>query len=61
MAPLKSGAGGLEDSYQTAFQGKNGFVCVVQRSWATAFDDAEFWNPKLRAPVCFNPETGIPR
>ncbi|MGA2398014.1 MAG: hypothetical protein ABSG30_08145 [Steroidobacteraceae bacterium] len=44
-----------DHGYQTAFKGKNGFVCVVQRSWATGFDDAEFWNPKLRAPVCFNP------
>jgi hypothetical protein len=35
-------------------KGKNGFVCLVQRSWAAGFDDAEFWNPKLRAPICFN-------
>jgi hypothetical protein len=41
--------------YETALKGKNGFVCLVQRSWATGFDDAEFWNPKLRAPICFNP------
>jgi hypothetical protein len=27
---------------------------VVERSWANGFDDAEFWNPKLRAPICFN-------
>jgi hypothetical protein len=41
--------------YETALKGKNGFVCLVQRSWAAGFDDAEFWNPKLRAPICFNP------
>jgi hypothetical protein len=41
--------------YETAAKGKNGFVCVVERSWAAGFDDAEFWNPKLRAPNCFNP------
>jgi len=41
--------------YETAVQGKNGFVCVVQRSWAAGIDDPEFWNPKLRAPICFNP------
>jgi hypothetical protein len=43
-----------DHGYETAVKGKNGFVCVVERSWATGFDDAEFWNPKLRAPICFN-------
>src|SRR5580658_8736096 len=41
--------------YETAVQGKNGFVCVVQRSWTAGIDDPNFWNPKLRAPICFNP------
>jgi hypothetical protein len=41
--------------YETAVNGKNGFVCFVERSWAAGFDDPEFWNPKLRAPNCFNP------
>ena len=36
-------------------KGKNGFVCLVWRSWAAAIDDPDFWNPKLRAPVCLNP------
>ena len=40
--------------YQTAIQGKNGFVCVVERSWTAPLDDPNFWNPKLRAPICFN-------
>ena len=40
--------------YETVAQGKNGFVCLVQRSWTTGTDDPEFWNPKLRAPICFN-------
>jgi hypothetical protein len=40
--------------YDTAVKGKNGFVCLVERSWASGFDDAEFWNPKLRSPICFN-------
>ena len=40
--------------YETAAKGKNGFVCIVERSWADAFDDAEFWNPKVRSPNCFN-------
>jgi hypothetical protein len=41
--------------YETAVEGKNGFVCVIERSWANTFDSAEFWNPKMRAPTCFNP------
>jgi hypothetical protein len=41
--------------YTTAVKGKNGFVCFVERSWAAGFDDGEFWNPRLRAPNCFNP------
>jgi hypothetical protein len=41
--------------YETAVKGKNGFVCFVERSWSAGFDDPEFWNPKLRAPNCFNP------
>jgi hypothetical protein len=40
--------------YESVAKGKNGFVCMVQRSWAAGLDDAEFWNPKLRAPICFN-------
>ena len=41
--------------YETAVNGKNGFVCVVERSWMSPFDAPEFWNPKLRGPICFNP------
>lgn len=40
--------------YETAMKGKNGFVCLVERAWANNFDNAEFWNPKMRAPHCFN-------
>src|SRR5260370_620189 len=40
--------------YETVVKGKNGFVCMVQRSWAAGIDDPDFWNPKLRSPVCFN-------
>jgi hypothetical protein len=39
--------------YETAVEGKNGFVCVVERAWMSPFDHPEFWNPKLRGPVCF--------
>jgi hypothetical protein len=40
--------------YETAVSGKNGFVCLVQRSWTAGPDDPEFWNPKVRAPRCDN-------
>jgi hypothetical protein len=42
--------------YETAVEGKNGFVCLVQRAWFSGLDDTEFWNPKERAPICFNPQ-----
>jgi hypothetical protein len=42
------------DGYATAVKGSNGFLCVVVRSWAVTTDDAQFWNPKVRAPHCFN-------
>jgi hypothetical protein len=37
----------------TAAEGTNGFLCLVERSWAAGA--ADFWSPKLRAPHCFNP------
>ncbi len=42
------------DGYTTAEKGSNGFTCVVERSWAKASDEPDFWNPKMRAPICFN-------
>jgi hypothetical protein len=41
--------------YEKAVEGKNGFVCVVERGWMAPFDNTEFWNPKIRGPICFNP------
>jgi hypothetical protein len=41
--------------YETAVEGKNGFACIVERSWTAGIDDPDFWNPKLRAPMCLNP------
>jgi hypothetical protein len=41
--------------YTTAVKGTNGFLCLVERSWGAATDEQEFWNPKVRAPICFNP------
>ena len=44
-----------QHGYETVVQGKNGFVCLVERSWMGPVDWPEFWNPKVRGPVCFNP------
>jgi hypothetical protein len=40
--------------YENAVKGKNGFVCLVERSWSAPLDDPDFWNPKLRGPICLN-------
>jgi hypothetical protein len=44
-----------QEGYITAAKGTNGFVCMVERSWTAPFGDPEFWNPKIRGPICFNP------
>jgi hypothetical protein len=41
--------------YETAVEGKNGWVCWVGRGWMAMFDHPEFWNPKVRAAECINP------
>jgi hypothetical protein len=41
--------------FTTAVKGTNGFVCLVERGWGAATDEPEFWNPKVRSPICFNP------
>jgi len=45
-----------QQGYETAVEGKNGFACMVNRSWTAAFDWPEFWNPKVRAAHCLNPQ-----
>jgi len=46
-----------KDGYETAVKGRNGFVCNVDRSWGDQFDNSpEFWNPRRRGPVCYNPQ-----
>ncbi len=40
--------------YETVVKGENGFVCIVERSWAVDTDDPQFWNPKMRAPICYD-------
>ncbi|MEO7042710.1 MAG: hypothetical protein ABI035_10655 [Gemmatimonadaceae bacterium] len=38
-----------------AVRGTNGFTCVVLRSFSGPIDNPEYWNPRIRAPQCFNP------
>lgn len=42
--------------YFTAVPGRNGFVCLVTRSWdaSVTVNRARFWNPNFRIPMCFN-------
>jgi hypothetical protein len=40
--------------YETAVKGTNGFVCLVERGWTAGSENADFWNPKLRGPLCLN-------
>jgi hypothetical protein len=42
--------------FETAVKGKNGWVCMVDRGWGSLFDWPEFWNPKIRAANCLNPQ-----
>lgn len=44
-----------QDGYATVAKGTSGWVCMVERAWANNTDAPDFWNPKLRAPHCFNP------
>lgn len=48
---LVLGAGG----YREARPGTNGFTCLVERSWSSPFGPHDdFFNPHLRAPICYN-------
>jgi hypothetical protein len=44
-----------DQGYVTAAEGKNGFVCMVERAWMSPEDSPTFWDPHLRGPICFNP------
>ena len=43
------------NGYTTAVKGRSGFLCLVERSWGAATVERDFWNPKVRSPICFNP------
>jgi len=42
------------EGYTTAVKGTNGFMCLVERGWGASAKSPEFWNPKVRSPICFN-------
>jgi len=44
-----------EKNFEIAVKGKNGFVCAVGRAFAGPLNNPEFWNPKNRSPICYNP------
>ena len=53
-----------QHGYETAVEGKNGWVCMVERGWMGTFDSPEFWNPKIRGANCLNPpaaRTALPQ
>lgn len=47
--------------YQRAVRGRNGFVCMVARSWFAGFGDPDFWSPRVRAPICYNAAAAFSR
>jgi hypothetical protein len=44
-----------QKNFETAVQGKSGVVCLVGRAFAGPLTNPEFWNPKNRSPICYNP------
>jgi hypothetical protein len=43
-----------KSGFEQAVRGTNGFVCMVARSWSADWDDPDFWDPKVHAPICYN-------
>jgi len=44
-----------QKNFEIAVQGKNGYVCAVGRAFAGPLNNPEFWSPKNRSPICYNP------
>lgn len=44
-----------QKNFETAVHGKNGFVCAVGRAFGGPLTNPEFWNPRNRSPICYNP------
>jgi hypothetical protein len=43
-----------KEGYRSVAPGGNGFVCLVERGFSADVDFPEFWNPKIRGPICVN-------
>ena len=41
--------------YETAVKGKNGFVCIVERSWTAGIDDPDFLESQTAGPDLLQP------
>jgi hypothetical protein len=41
--------------YVEAAHGTGGFTCLVARSFVGPIGEPNFWNARVRAPICFNP------
>jgi len=44
-----------QKNYETAVKGTNGYLCAVGRAFAGPLNNPEFWSPKNRSPICWNP------
>lgn len=44
-----------ERNFEVAVRGTNGYVCAVGRAFGGPLSNPEFWNPKNRSPICYNP------
>ena len=44
-----------QKNFEVAVKGKNGYVCAVGRAFGGPLSNPEFWNPKNRSPICYNP------
>ena len=40
--------------YAVARRGDNGFTCIVERAWTQPFGAPNFWDVRVRAPICYN-------
>jgi hypothetical protein len=43
-----------KSGYASVVKGTNGFLCIVERGWSADTGFSDFWNPRHRAPTCFN-------
>jgi hypothetical protein len=43
-----------EHGYTVAVKGQNGFTCIVERGWTQPFGAPDFWDVKVRSPICYN-------